>query len=143
MPTDRRITWRGRALWLLAFGFGGFGVAYAVRPSEMAGLTGIALPSRTASIDFSATYGGAQLGLAMFLALCARRRSRYRLGLLAAGWTLIGIGGVRLVGLVLAGGAATPVLYVGLAIELLGAALAFLMASTTRAVHQSDPRRRL
>jgi hypothetical protein len=88
MPSDRRRTWRGRALWVLALGFGAFGVAYAVRP-------------------------------------------RYRLGLLAGGWTLIGIGGVGLAGLVLAGGAAAPVLYVGLVIELLGAALAFLIAART------------
>jgi hypothetical protein len=118
---------------VLALGFGGFGVAYAVRPMAMAALTGIALPTRTASIDFAATYGGAQLGLAMFLALCARVRSRHQLGLLAGGWTLIGIGGVRLVGLVLAGGSAAPVLYVRLAIEVLGAALALLAAATAPA----------
>jgi Domain of unknown function (DUF4345) len=130
MPTGRRIAWRGRVLWLLALGFGGFGTANAVRSTEMAGLTGIVLPNRTASIDFAATCGGVQLGLAVFLALCARQRSRQRLGLLAAGWTLIGIGGVRLVGIALARGAVAPVLYLGLAIELLGAALAFLLAGT-------------
>ena len=129
MPIDRLIAWRRWVLWLLALGFGGFGAAYAVRPSAMGALTGIALPSRTASTDFAATYGGAQLGLAVFLALCARRQSWHRVGLLAAGSTLAGIGGVRLVGIVLAGGAAPPVLYAGLAIELLGAALAFRFAA--------------
>ena len=120
MPTSRRIIWRGRTLRILALGFAGFGLAYVVRAPQMAALTGIVLPTPTASIDFAATYGGAQLGLAMFLGFCARERPRYRLGLLAGGWTLAGIGAVRLVGLVLARGAAAPVLYVGLAIELLG-----------------------
>jgi hypothetical protein len=139
MPTTRRIVWRGRTLRILALGFAGLGLAYVARAPEMAGLTGIVLPTRTASIDFAATYGGAQLGLAIFLAFCARERSRYRLGLLAGGWTLIGIGGVRLVELVLPGGAVAPVLYAGLAIELLAAAVAFLMAGKTRPVHPDGP----
>jgi len=139
MPTSRRIIWRGRTLRILALGFAGFGLAYVVRAPQMAALTGIVLPTPTASIDFAATYGGAQLGLAMFLGFCARERPRYRLGLLAGGWTLAGIGAVRLVGLVLARGGAAPVLYAGLAIELLAAALAFLMATKTRPVHPDAP----
>jgi hypothetical protein len=50
MPTTRRIVWRGRTLRILALGFAGFGVAYVARAPEMAGLTGIVLPTRTASI---------------------------------------------------------------------------------------------
>ena len=138
MPSSR-ITWRRRTLRVLALGFAGFGLAYVARAPKMAGLTGILLPTPTATIDFAATYGGAQLGLAMFLAFCARERPHHRLGLLAAGWTLIGIGSVRLVGLVLARGAAAPVLYVGLAIELLAATLAFLMAARTRPVQPDGP----
>lgn len=130
MPTERRLIWRGRVLWALALGFGGFGAAYAIRPTEMAGLTGIVLPTRSASIDFAAICGGGQLGLAVFLALCARQRSRHRLGLLAGGWTLIGTAGVRLAGIVLARGAVAPVLYVGLAMELVGAAVAWLIADS-------------
>jgi hypothetical protein len=139
MPTSHRTIWRARTLRLLALGFAGFGLAYVARAPEMAALAGIVLPTPTASIDFAATYGGAQLGLAIFLGFCARERARYRLGLLAGGWTLAGIATVRLVGLVLVRGAAAPVLYVGLAVELLAAALAFLMAAKTRPVQSDGP----
>ena len=92
------IPWRGPLLWLLAIGFAGFGAAYAGRPSDMATLTGIVLPDGSATIDFAATYGGFQLGLAAFLALCAVREPWIRAGLTAGGLALAGIAVVRLAG---------------------------------------------
>jgi Domain of unknown function (DUF4345) len=59
-------------LWFLALGFAGFGTAYACWPAAMASLTDIALPSATARVDFMATYGGFQLGFAVFLGICQR-----------------------------------------------------------------------
>ncbi|MEP7226338.1 MAG: DUF4345 family protein [Gemmatimonadales bacterium] len=117
--------WPRVILWLLATGFAGFGVAYAGWPAAMSALTGIALPTSTARIDFAATYGGVQLGLATFLGLCARARekSRVRSGLLASACVLLGLVIVRVVGLLSAASAGT-VIYLGLTIELIGAALA-------------------
>jgi hypothetical protein len=117
--------WPRVILWLLATGFGGFGVAYAAWPTAMAALTDIALPTSTARIDFAATYGGLQLGLATFLGLCARAgtRSRMRSGLLASACVLLGLVMVRVVGLLSGAGGGT-VIYLGLTIELIGAALA-------------------
>jgi uncharacterized protein DUF4345 len=113
-------------LWLLALGFAGFGAAYAGWPTVMAGLTDIALPTPSARIDFAATYGGLQLGFAVFLGLCAGRGDpgSVRVGLLASGCALLGLAIVRLSSLLLAPGAG-PENYAGLAIELTGAALAF------------------
>ena len=123
-----QLHWQRPVLWLLAFGFAGFGVAYAVRPTDMAALTGILLPDTGSIIDYAATCGGSQVGLAMFLALCASREQWVRLGLVAGGLVLAGIGGVRLAGIVLAGGDVLPMLYFGLAIELPAAILVLLAA---------------
>jgi uncharacterized protein DUF4345 len=112
-------------LWLLAFGFAAFGAAYACWPAAMASLTDISLPSATARVDFMATYGGFQLGFAAFLALCAVRGHWTRVGLLAAGWALLGFASLRLLGILLNGGAVGLGLYAALAIEVVGTALAF------------------
>jgi hypothetical protein len=111
-------------LWLLAFGFAAFGAAYVCGPAAMASLTDISLPSATARVDFMATYGGFQLGFAAFLIWCAVR-GLARVGLLAAGWALLGFASVRLMGILLSGGAVGLGLYAGLAMEVVGTALAF------------------
>ncbi len=112
-------------LWLLALGFAAFGAAYACWPSAMASLTDISLPSATARVDFMATYGGFQLGFAVFLSWCAVRGDLARVGLLAAGWALLGFASVRLLGILVNGGAVGLGLYAGLAMEVVGTALAF------------------
>ena len=45
----------------------GLGLAYFVRPHEMANLSGMLLMSPAAATDMRAFYGGLQLGLAAFL----------------------------------------------------------------------------
>jgi hypothetical protein len=112
-------------LWFLALGFAGFGAAYACWPVAMASLTDISLPSATARVDFMATYGGFQLGFAAFLIWCAVRGHPARVGLLAAGWALLGFAGLRLIGVLLNIGAVGLSLYAALAMELTGTALAF------------------
>ncbi len=67
MDAERELPWRRPLLGLFALGFAGFGAAYALLPSDMAALTGILLANGSATIDFAATYGGLQLGLAAFL----------------------------------------------------------------------------
>jgi gamma-glutamyltranspeptidase/glutathione hydrolase len=112
-------------LWLLAFGFAAFGAAYTCWPSAMASLTEVSLPSATARVDFMATYGGFQLGFAAFLGWCATREGLIRLGLRAAGLALLGFGSVRLLGILVNGGAVNLGLYAGLAMEVVGMTLAF------------------
>jgi Domain of unknown function (DUF4345) len=112
-------------LWFLALGFAGFGAAYACWPAVMASLTDIALPSATARVDFMATYGGFQLGFAAFLGWCAAGGRLIRVGLLAAGWALLGFASVRSLGILLNSGAISPGLYGALALEVAGTALAF------------------
>lgn len=125
-------------LWLLALGFAGFGAAYACRPTAMAALTGIALPSAAARVDFMATYGGFQLGFATFLATCAVRPGWVRVGLLASGWALLGFVVVRLLGILLNAGAVGATIYTGLALEVCGAALAF-WGSVLATEHRNNP----
>ena len=60
-------------LWLMALGFLGFGLAFTLWPLPMAGVIEIPLPTPTARIDFAATYGGFEIGVAAFLIACARR----------------------------------------------------------------------
>jgi hypothetical protein len=109
-------------LWLTAIGFVAFGVAFTFWPSSMAGLLDISLPTPTARIDFAATYGGFELGFGAFLVACARRRDWTEIGLLAGALALGGFAIVRLLTLVLAGPAGTPI-YVALALEVTGVAL--------------------
>jgi len=111
-------------LWLLAVGFAAFGAGYAFWPTAMASLTDISLPSASARVDFMATYGGFQLGFATFLGWCATR-GLTRIGLLAAGWALLGFGSVRLLGILMNGGVVGLGLYAGLAMEVTGMLLAF------------------
>ena len=109
---------------LLALGlvaFGGFGLAFSLFPTGMAALVDVTATSGSARADVAATYGGLEMGVAAFLALCLRRGA-VRLGLEAAALAFLGLGGVRLVHLLLGGGSA---LVWGLVVaEALGAGLA-------------------
>jgi hypothetical protein len=87
----------------------------------------IALPTASARADFRAIYGGAELGMALFFALAARRPDWMRPGLAALALIVGGFGAVRLGSLALdaapARGAAAPLLWGVGAIELVGALL--------------------
>ena len=115
-------------LWLMTLGFAGFGAAYACWPAAMASLTDLSFASATARVDFMATYGGFQLGFAGFLGWCAGRGPLVRVGLLAAGWSLLGFATVRSVGILLNSGAVSLGLYGALVIEVVGSALALWSA---------------
>jgi Domain of unknown function (DUF4345) len=115
-------------LWLSAFTFAGFGLAFALFPHPMAALVDIELPSDTARVDFAATYGGLELGLALFLLLCTRRDADVRLGLLASGCSLAGFAAARLAGILLSGPVA-PLMYIVLVAEIGGSALSFWAAT--------------
>jgi hypothetical protein len=108
--------------------FAAFGVAFAVAPHRLASMVDIALPTNTATIDFVATYGGFEIGFAIFLVSCLMRPERVRLGLLASGWAVTGFAVTRAIGLLVVG-AATPVIYGALAFETACATLAFVAAA--------------
>lgn len=115
-------------LWFAAIAFVGIGIAFLLWPVPLGELVEISLKSPNAWIDFVATYGGLQLGFGVFLAMCARRPERTRVGLLAAGCALAGFAAGRLYGLATAAGPPTPIIYGYLALELGGAAVAFWAA---------------
>jgi len=107
--------------------FAAFGFLFAAAPQWTAATVDITLPTNTATIDFIATYGGFEIGFAVFLFLCLRRPERVRLGLLASGWAVAGFAVTRAAGLLLIGGA-RPVMYGALAFETICASVAFVAA---------------
>ena len=88
----------------------------------------IPLRTNTATIDFIATYGGFEIGFAIFLFHCLVRPERVRLGLLASGWAVTGFAVTRAIGLLVLGGA-KPVMYGALGFETVCATLAFVAAA--------------
>jgi len=107
--------------------FAAFGIAFTVAPHRLAALVDIPLTTSTATIDFMATYGGFEIGFAIFLFLCLRRPERVRLGLLASGCAVAGFGVTRAAALFALGGA-KPVMYGALIFEVVCATLAFVAA---------------
>jgi hypothetical protein len=107
--------------------FAAFGVAFAVAPHRLAAMVDIALPTNTATIDFVATYGGFEIGFAIFLFYCLTRPELVRTGLLASGWAVTGFAATRAAGLLVLGNAG-PVMYGALAFETVCATLAFAAA---------------
>jgi hypothetical protein len=87
----------------------------------------IALPTASARADFRAIYGGAELGMALFFALAARRPAWVRPGLAALALIVGGFGAVRLGSLAFDAaptrGAAATLLWAVGATELAGALL--------------------
>ena len=125
-------------LALSAFIYAAFGAAFLVAPVPMAATVGIQLPEPSAVIDFRATYGGFELGLAAFLAWCLAApdpstrlgagpstrlgAGRVRAGLLVSFLTVAGFGLTRLAGVVLDGPVRQSI-YIALALEMSGVVL--------------------
>ena len=81
----------------------GLGLAYFIRPHEMANLSGMLLMAPAAATDMRAYYGGLQLGLAAFIGLSLARRQLIHpaltlLTLLYSALALARIGGLWLDG---------------------------------------------
>ena len=104
-------------LLLTGVGFTGFGTAYALRPTAMAGLTDLTLPTATARADFMATYGGFQVGFGIFLIASARAEDWLRPGLCAAIAALAGFASVRSLGIWFGRGIRGTI-WIGLVIEI-------------------------
>src|SRR5688572_10318748 len=107
--------------------FAAFGLAFAGAPHRLASFVDIPLPTTTATTDYIATYGGFQIGFAVFLFTCVARPERVRLGLLASGWAVAGFAISRAAGILALGGV-KPVMYQALAFEGVCATIAFVAA---------------
>ena len=86
--------------------FAGFGAWFLINPVALAGI-GIDVNGPSARTDIRATYGGFELGAAVFLFWCATRADRHRIGLVAATLFAASFGTGRGVGILLEGGATT------------------------------------
>jgi hypothetical protein len=105
----------------------------------MARVVEIPLPTPTARIDYAATYGGFELGFGVFLLVSARRRSWLAPGLWASASALAGFAVVRALGLVAAAGPATRVIFLALALEIIGCVLSVLALRRLRQTETSGP----
>lgn len=110
-------------LMLAGVGFVGFGVAYAAWPTRMAGLTDVTLTSPTARADFTATYGGFQIGFGIFLLACTRDDHWVEAGLWAVIASLGGFAGLRGLVMLLHGGRVRRSVWFALGLELAGLVL--------------------
>lgn len=106
-------------------GMAGLGLAYFIRPHEMANLSGMLLMAPAAATDMRAFYGGLQLGLAAFIGLALARQdlSRAALSLLVLLYCSLAL--ARIGGLWLDGGAQQTFNLYALLLELVSAGLCF------------------
>ena len=107
-------------LVLLGLMFLGFGVAFLLRPTQMAQMVSVQLPEPTAKMEIRAFYGGLEIGLAVFLFACAAMGAWIKPGLLAAGLACAGPALGRTVGLLL-DGRPKSVIFTILAVEVASA----------------------
>ncbi len=119
-------------LLLNAAAFVFFGLKWLFTPVAMATGLGIQLTNADAITDAQAVYGGLELGVGIFLVVCALRPAMLFSGLLAATLALSGLGLCRGLGVVLATTHVTGATWQLLATDLTGAtlnALALIVAS--------------
>lgn len=115
-------------LWIIAFGFAAFGMAFTLWPETMALYVDIQLPTATARTDLAATYGGLELGVACFLMVCASREEWLTPGLWASAMTTGGFAIVRAIGLAFAPYRLENVIFYALALEVVATAAAIWAA---------------
>ncbi len=60
-------------LWICALIFLGIGLAFTVMPSELFVPIGLTVPDGAPLTELRAVYGGLELAIGVFLAVCARR----------------------------------------------------------------------
>jgi hypothetical protein len=118
-------------LWLGALVFGVIGLLFLAAPVRWARLVEISLPTPMSRTDLRATYGGFDLALGIFLAICALNPAWHAPGLLACGLALLGFAAGRLVGF-LAEGSAQRLMLIFFALELIVGAASLWAYSTVR-----------
>ncbi|MHA6492424.1 DUF4345 domain-containing protein [Pseudomonas borbori] len=103
----------------------GLGLAYFIRPHEMANLSGMLLMAPAAATDMRAYYGGLQLGLAAFVGLAMARVDLTRAALILLVMLYSALALARIGGLVLDGGAQQTFNLYALVLEVVSAGLCF------------------
>jgi len=111
------------AIQLLALA--GLGLAYFVRPHEMANLSGMLLMAPAAATDMRAYYGGLQIGLAAFIGLALARLDLTRAALTLLVLLYSSLALARIGGLWLDGGAQQTFNLYALLLEVVSAGLCF------------------
>jgi len=117
---------------ILLFGavvFAVIGLGFLVVPVQWASVVEIGLPTAMARTDLRATYGGFDLAVGVFLALCAFRTEWIRPGLAAMGLAAAGFAGGRLLGIVVEG-TASPLMLIFAIMETTGALLVLYVLRT-------------
>ena len=103
----------------------GLGLAYFIRPEEMASFSGALLMGNAAVTEVRAYYGGLQLGLAAYLVMALLRLDLLRPALLLLVLLYSVLALARFAGLWLDGGAQQTFNLYALLLEVLSAALAW------------------
>jgi hypothetical protein len=103
----------------------GLGLAYFVRPHEMANLSGMLLMAPAAATDVRAYYGGLQLGLAAFIGLSLVRHDLIRAALTLLVLVYSALALARIGGLWLDGGAQQTFNLYALLLEVVSVGLCF------------------
>lgn len=110
-------------LCLGAVAFWVFGLQWLAHPAVMAQPLGIVLTNGDATSDARAVYGGLELGLGLFLVYSCWSPQRRTQGLAAGALTLLGLGGARLAGILLAPDGVSGSTHQLLATDFIGVAL--------------------
>jgi len=112
------------ALWLITPLLFFYGVLSWLWPQGMSQHFQIDLPTKSGRAEFLSMYAGVPIGVALFLAWC-NAKNWFRPGLLCAGLVLTGFAAFRVYGMVTMAGSLTVFSKGALAIEAVGAALAW------------------
>ncbi|WP_045481301.1 DUF4345 domain-containing protein [Vibrio owensii] len=114
-------------VYLTALFFLLYGAIFAVFPVDMANLiTGSSPNSTSATIDFRATYGGAQFAIGLVLILVLKIKQDVTLALIIVAITLLSMAFGRLIG-ILSDGQPNTLMYVYLVAELVFGLLALYL----------------
>jgi hypothetical protein len=101
-----------------------FGVWLLIAPQAL-GDIGIQLATESAKVEVRAMYGGFEIGMGVFFLLAAMRPGWFRPALVLQVVSLLGLGGVRLISLVMTRGA-DQILYFFAGLELLAVVIGYV-----------------
>ena len=125
-------------LGICALTFFGLGLLLMWNPAPILAKVDLTFTTPTAIADIRADYGGCIFGLSLFMGWCALRPDRVNFGLLCCGLTLSGYALGRIIAIVIDG---TPkqIIFILLAVEIVGAAVCFYFARKSAKLIESKP----